>query len=113
MSKIIITVLAMVLFAGVSFAKDEKIDISQVPEVVKNTVFKVFPTIQLKKAEIETKKGEVVYEIKGVVDEKTYEFKINEKGEILKMKLEKDDDEDDDHGKGDDENDENDEEDDD
>ena len=92
MSKIVITVLAIVLFAGVSFAKDEKIAISQVPEVVKSAVFKVFPDIQLKKAEIEKKKGEVVYELKGVVDGKLYEFKINENGELLKMKLEKDDD---------------------
>ena len=107
MSKIMIAALAMVLCAGVSLAKDGEIAISKVPEVVKNTVIKVFPAIQLKKAEIETKKGKLIYEIKGVANGKTYEFKINKKGELLKMKLEKDDDDkdgvkddkDDDHDK--------------
>ena len=71
---------------------DEKVALDQVPAAVKAAAEQAVKDIQLTEAEKETKKGVVIYELKGKVGDKTYEIKVGADAKVIKVKEAKKDD---------------------
>jgi hypothetical protein len=84
--------------------KEEKIELSKVPEVVLKAAQEAVEGIEIKEAEIEKTESGIIYELEGTADGKTYEIEITPEGKVIEVeqedgddeKADKDDEEDDD-----------------
>lgn len=73
-------------FAACStFAPDEDIALSDVPAAALDAANGAVDGIEFKGAEMETKKGRTVYELKGKANGVKHEVKVTADGEVLKV----------------------------
>lgn len=84
--------------------KETKIEIKDIPKVVKEAVEKAVPGIVITEASTEVEDGETIYEIEGKADGKEYEVEVSAAGKVLEIEKE-DGDDDDKNGKDDDKDD--------
>jgi hypothetical protein len=68
--------------------KDEKIELSQVPEVVLKAAQEAVQGIEINGAEIEKTEGGIIYELEGTVEGKIYEIEITPEGKVLQVEEE-------------------------
>jgi len=109
---VIILIVTTSVFAGCG-EKDEKIPLSEVPEVVLTAAQNAVEGIEITEAEIEKTGEGMIYELEGTVDGKIYEIEVSPDGKIIEVEQEgvedqdkdKDDDEDEDEDDDDDEDD--------
>ncbi len=90
---IIILSIAIGAFAGCG-DKDEKIPLSEVPDVVLTAVQNAVEGIEISEAEIEKTGEGMIYELEGTVDGKIYEIKVSPDGKIIEVEQEGDEDQD-------------------
>ncbi len=84
--------------------KEEKIELSKVPEAVLKAAREAVEGIEIKEAEIEKTENGIIYELEGTVEGKIYEIEITPEGKVIEVE-----EEDEDEGKGDKDEDEDDE----
>ncbi len=65
--------------------KETEISLEEVPPAVMDSARQAVPGIQLDEAEIEEEDGQVVYELSGLADGKSYEIELSESGEVLEV----------------------------
>jgi uncharacterized membrane protein YkoI len=82
------TAMSLLIAAGpVALADDdEEIDLADVPANVMAAAEAAVPGIRITEAEVEKKKGEMVYELEGEADGVEYEIKVNADGTVRKVK---------------------------
>jgi hypothetical protein len=93
----ILQIIILVLIATTSVfsscgEKEEKIALSEVPEVVLKAAQNAVKGIEIKEAEIEKTSDGMIYDLEGIVDGKTYEIEITPDGKIIEVEQEDDDD---------------------
>ena len=72
--------------------KEEKIELSKVPEVVLEAAREAVQGIEIKEAEIEKSDKGIIYELEGTVDGKIYEIEITPEGKVIEVEEENGDD---------------------
>ncbi len=84
---IIILSVAIGAFAGCG-EKDDKIPLSEVPEVVLIAAQNAVEGIKITEAEIEKTSEGMIYELEGTVDGKIYEIEVSPDGKIIEVEQE-------------------------
>lgn len=90
---VIILIVTTSVFAGCG-EKDEKIPLSEVPEVVLTAAQNAVEGIKIAEAEIEKTGDGMIYELEGTVDGKIYEIEVSPDGKIIDVEQEGDEDQD-------------------
>lgn len=65
--------------------REQEVALADVPAVVLAAAKEAVPGIEIEAAEIETEKGETVYELEGVRGDREYEIEISPSGEVLEI----------------------------
>ena len=90
---IIILSVAIGAFSGCG-EKEEKIPLSEVPEVVLTAAQNAVEGIKITEAEIEKTSEGMIYELEGTADGKIYEIEVSPDGKIIEVEQEGDEDQD-------------------
>lgn len=99
---IIILSIAIGAFAGCG-DKDDKIPLSEVPDVVLTAAQNAVEGIEITEAEIEKTGEGIIYELEGTADGKIYEIEVSPDGKIIEVEQEGAEDQDKDKDDDDDE----------
>jgi uncharacterized membrane protein YkoI len=73
---------------------EQEIDLSQVPQAVKDAAIAAVPGLVLQEAEVETENGATVYCLEGTANGTEYEVEVTSSGQVLEVEEEDDDDDD-------------------
>jgi hypothetical protein len=90
---VIILIVATTVFSGCG-EKEEKISLSEVPEVVLTAAQNAVEGIEITEAEIEKTSEGMIYELEGTADGKIYEIEVSPDGKIIEVEQEGDEDQD-------------------
>ena len=74
-------------------ADDEEIALDKIPAKVKAAALKAVKGLVITEAEVEKKKGVLVYEIEGTANGKSYEIKIKADGTVIEVEEEEEEEE--------------------